>query len=163
MKPLFFLLGLLPALAFAAGTVEVTWQDPDHYSDIRPADESASRFRERVFQALEEQLEKLARKLPDGQRLEITFTDVDLAGEVRVGPRGTVRIIRDSQPARLEFSYRLLDSDGKVLREGRERLWGTLSSVSRLGQPQGETLSVSRALLSRWFDKNLLRSEAKQA
>jgi hypothetical protein len=157
MKYRILFAGLLPALTFAAGTLEVIWKAPDHYRDIQPANESVNRFRQRLFRTLETQLAQLTRKLPDGQRLELVFTNVDLAGEVRVGPRGSVRIIREGQPARLEFHYRLLDDKGGVLREGSEQLWGTLSPTSRPGGSEGKPFSVSRALLTRWFHNTLLR------
>ena len=147
------LLLLLSTPLLAAGTVEVTWQEPDSYRDIRPADESPDRFRVRLFRALEQHLDRLARELPDGDQLSITFTDVQLAGKVVTGQQGSVRIIRDSDPARLEFSYRLTDSWGKTLRKGRERLWGTTTSVPSLGLRRGEAFATEKGLLSQWFKR----------
>jgi len=152
--PLLLLLFLCSTLQ-AAGNVEVTWQDPDSYRDIRPADEAPRRFRARLFRELERHLEQLANGLPKGYELAITFTNVQLAGRVETGPRGSARIIRDSDPARLEFSYRLADSRGKKLREGRERLWGTTTSVPSLGTRRGEAFAVEKALLSQWFKRTI--------
>ena len=155
MKRLVLLLWLLPTAlpAAAEGSVEVTWKDPDDYLDIQPADDSAARFRARLFRQLEQHLDNLARGLPEGDRLQVTFTNVDLAGYVRTGPQGSVRVIGDSRPARLEFDYRLLDGQGKTLREGSERLWGTTTSVPRAGLKKGEAFVVEKGLLTRWFRK----------
>ena len=62
--------------------VDITWQDPKSYTDVRPSNESRKSFRNRVFKSLDEYFNKLAEALPEGQTLEVTVTDLDLAGEV---------------------------------------------------------------------------------
>jgi len=153
MRYLPLLLWLLPTTLLADGAVELTWKDPDSYRDIRPADEAAKRFRERLFRNIEQHLQHLAEKLPEGSRLEITFTNLDLAGEVQTGRHGSVRIIRDTQPARLEFSYRCLDSHGNITQEGSEQLWGTTTSSARLDTRRNEPFAVEKSLLTRWFNR----------
>ena len=158
MKTLFLLLACLtPVLCLAQDNVEVTWQNPDHYRDIRPANESPRRFRERLFRNLVDHLRALARKLPQGQRLEITFTDIDLAGEVRMGARGDVRIVRDTQPAVLTFHWRLLDEGGRPIRQGEERLRGDNATARALSLSHSDPFPVEKALLRRWFSDRIVR------
>jgi len=63
--------------------------------------------------------------LADGQKLAITVTDVDLAGDFEP-TRGTnwedVRIIREIYPPRVNLSFQVTDADGKVVKEGTRRL-----------------------------------------
>jgi hypothetical protein len=71
-------------------------------------------------------IERLASELlPAGQRLAITVTSVDLAGEfepLRRPPYSAVRIMRDVYPPRVELQFRLTDASGAVIAEGRRRL-----------------------------------------
>ena len=94
--------------------VEITWQDPKSYTDVRPSNESRKSFRNRVFKSLDEYFNKLAEALPEGQTLEVTVTDLDLAGEVWPTMRAgafDIRIIDTVYIPRMEFSYQLKEGD----------------------------------------------------
>lgn len=112
-----------PCLVSAQANVEVTWKDPKSYTDIRPANESRKRFRERTFSDLEGYIVELAESLPEGQKLEIVVTDLDLAGQVWpaqfIGGVGAndVRLVRRIDIPRMSFSYKLLAEDESVLQE----------------------------------------------
>jgi len=113
-----------PALAKAG--VKVKWQNPDKYTDVRAANESRIRYRERVFHQLDEYWQKLADKLPDGQTLNVTVTNLDLAGQVWPGTfigldtTSDVRLIKRIDIPRIKFSYTLTDANGKVLKQADE-------------------------------------------
>lgn len=150
---------LLPALSlFAsaclhAATVQVDWVNPDRYSDIRPdsSDTNAS-VRQRVFSQLEEQLTKLADKLPKGQKLQVRITDVKLAGTLRaLKGAETRRVIQANvYPARLEFDWYLIDADGKPLKSGHDR---TTSTTATVRTARDEAYGIEKKLLIDWFNE----------
>ena len=147
---------ILPMLAAASGTAVVSWSDPESYKDVIASEGSQEEFMARTLQELEGAIVKLAESLPDGQKLEMTVTDLDLAGDVKMsGARSQhqdVRVVKDSYPARMVFHYRLLDADGKVLKEGDEKLQSrSLSASMRTGS--SESLGMEKRMLRNWFQR----------
>jgi hypothetical protein len=125
MKPLIALLSFLFVAAAPAwsakdteapATVTLTYVDPAAFPDApRGALVELKRWIE----------QRATEALPAGQRLAITVTSVDLAGEyepLRRPPYSTVRIMRDLYPPRVELQFRLTDATGAVIAEGRRRL-----------------------------------------
>jgi len=118
------------ALQFAmcsafAGVAKVNWQDSDHYADIRPTNETQAGFQSRVFKEFENMFDKMAKKLPDGYKLQVNVTDLDLAGEVWPMHRAAgrdIRIVRDIDWPRISFTYVLKDSQDKEVASGKEDL-----------------------------------------
>ncbi|RTE85684.1 MULTISPECIES: DUF3016 domain-containing protein [Gammaproteobacteria] len=153
------MLGLAFAMPAQAGEASVTWENPDSYRDIRAAEELQSRFEERVFAEFERHFAELAGKLPDGQKLHITVTNLDLAGEVLPnqfgGSMNMVRVVRNSDFPSMEFNYRLESASGETLASGQERLRGRdmpgQGSSYIQGRSQHEMLDYERAMLDRWF------------
>lgn len=147
---------VFPLSVFSA-ELELTWENPDGYTDLREAEENRARFRERTLGALESKFQELAERLPEDQVLVINVTDVDLAGHVEPMQRGggleLVRVIRSMHQPRMDLEYQLKDSDGVVLEEGTDSLRGRghmhhgriASSLSR------EHLRFESDMIERWF------------
>lgn len=99
--------------------------------------------------------ETAAKRLAPGQKLEVTFTDVDLAGDFVPSGAGSqdVRIIREIYIPRLKLSFKLLDQDGKVINEGERRLsdLNFMNSPSIIGR--NEPLFYDKNLLTDWIRK----------
>ncbi len=137
----------------AAASVEVNWNDPDSYSDIRHASSDTKKsFRERVFSQLEGHISKLAKALPEDQKLIMDFTNVDLAGNVGpVRTTDTVRVVQGHRyPARLAFDYTLKDTPGNVIRQGSEHL---TSSIGITRTTKTEAFGIEKKMLTNWFKK----------
>jgi len=150
------LLVSLAAVATEDARVSVDWTDPAQFSelkhyrsfrDMRPAewlDPLAKYLRTRA-----------ERVLPAGERLEVTFTDVQRAGNYEPwhGPRlDDVRIVRDIYPPRIELRFRLLDANGSVLREG-ERTLRDSAFLMRDGAHETDSLRFEKRLLDQWLRK----------
>ena len=119
MKASRFLFALVAA-GLAAGSqaaqVTVEWQSPQQFTDIGSNDGSQDKFRAALFGALDAVFAEQAAQLPGGQTLEVTVTNLDMAGAMRVGPRGGYqRVVQASQFPQITLDYRLLDADGNVL------------------------------------------------
>ena len=146
-------LGLLSAFvalpAAAAGTVEVTWVQPDRYIDTgRKLWE-----REDALKSLGEHFRKLGRQLPDGQTLKIEVLDVDLAGDLEPGTGRDLRVLRGGADGpRITLRY-TLQQGGQTLKAGEEQLTypnyyqGTL----RANVQSDSDLAYEKQMIARWF------------
>ena len=149
---------LLPLLAgniaIAAADVSVTFANPDNFAEARDAGWGASR--QSWMRALEQALrQRAAPRLADGQRLDVTITDVDLAGSFEPwrGPQlGSVRIVRDVYPPRIDLTFRLLAADGSVLREG-ERQLRDMAFLMRVSAARSDPLRFEKSLLDDWIER----------
>jgi len=141
----------------AGGSAVVNWSNPASYKDVRASSGSQEEFQAKTFSELESTIQKLAASLPDGQKLEMTVTDLDLAGDVKFTGARTqhqdVRVVKEMYPARITFHYRLLDGKGKVLKEGDEKIQSrTLSASMRTGS--SEPLGMEKRMIKSWFKRN---------
>ena len=158
MKKIILMLAGLTVLPMAvmAGSAKVNWSNPEGYKDVIASDGSQEEFLANTLKELETTITELAASLPDGQTLEMTVTDLDLAGDVKMSGARTqhqdVRVVKDSYPARMKFHFRLLDASGKVLKEGDEKLQSrTLSASMRTGG--SESLGMEKRMLRSWFKR----------
>lgn len=134
--------------------VTVKFKEAEKFTD------AASRFNsgtdEDYLRDLSAHLEKAAgAEIAPGYKLEVTITEIDLAGEfvpTNVNLQD-VRIIRDIYIPRLNLFFRLLDADGKVIKEGERKLTD-LNFMSNLGLiGRNQPLFYDKALLSDWVRK----------
>ena len=151
---------LFPLPAMAGGHAVVNWSNPASYKDVTASEGSQETFLNHTLTELENVIQELAASLPDGQKLEMTITDLDLAGDVKMSGARTqhqdVRVVKDSYPARMVFHYRLLDAGGNVLKEGDEKLQSrTLSAGMRTGS--GESLGMEKRMLKNWFKRAIAK------
>ena len=143
---------LLAPNVFAA-TSEVTWTDYKSYRDINAGNDGRKQFRERTFKDLEKHFAKLAATLPATQTLKIDVTDVDLAGDTHVGGINRTRIIKHMYSPRMNFSYQLLDAEGKVV-QSNDVVVKDMSFMSGSNLKYRNTsLGYEKAMLDDWFEE----------
>lgn len=119
-----FVLLLSSALATAA-TVQLDWDDPANFRDIKVTNDSEARFQERVKEELGEQFRKQAERLPAGQTLHVTVHDVDLAGDIEYFHRNYpfgLRVIRNVDFPTIDLSYELKDANDTVIKSGTQKV-----------------------------------------
>lgn len=135
--------------AHAAGVAEVHYAQPERFTDAG----FGSVERERTQALLKAQIERLASRLPEGQRLSVTFTDVDLAGEIdHFSPHG-LRVL-GQLPDAPQLSLRFeLTQDGQVVARGEERLRDLAYLVRRGGLDRQAALPYESRLLAEWFEQ----------
>ena len=156
MKILATITTLLCATSVAASAaqapVQVRFNDPSHFTDLRYTTSDDERDAARLADYLRIYLERRApAHLPAGKRLDVTITDVDMAGELRPSQRSIYmlrRIVRGVYPPRVDLEFRLVGADGTVEREGRRELRNSafLTNSRRHGP-----LAHEEALLERWL------------
>ena len=148
------LLTLVPAVLMAsgaamAGTAEVTYEQPERFTDAGRGEQVPS-----VQKTLTEALQHLAAQgLPASQTLKVTITDIDLAGEI---PPGQVRLTetrvmgRNADWPRIHLRYSLQDGD-RVVAQGSETL-SDMSYLMRSSFLSGSgDLPYERRMLGEWF------------
>jgi len=147
----------------AEGPVQVQWTDPAEFTDLKY---SGNRWRaaqgdwvEQLAQYLRKAAEK---RLPEGDTLEVTITDIGRAG--RYEPwRGIqmqdVRFIRDYYPPTMALQFKLYGPDGQVLAEGARKLRDTGFMMSGgPNQVSGDNLYYEKRMIDDW-----LRDELRKA
>jgi len=140
--------------------VEIEWDKPEKFRDVRPSNESRKRFRETTFKRINEYMNKLASALPENKKLLMKVTDLDLAGQVWPGSfaglghsASDVRIVKNIDIPRINFSYQLLDESGEVLQEAEVKL-KDMSFLDRgIRSLKSESLRYEKSMLQRWFKK----------
>lgn len=155
-------MALLPLSALSAAhsaELNIEFKEPERFSDIEPARENRTRFRERTLAGFEEIFAQVASRLPEDQVLNVTVTDIDLAGYVEPIPSSgglePLRIVRHGHEPVLRFEYSLVAADGEVLQEGEERLRGrTTTDTIRRHSTSTDNLGHEREMVERWFREN---------
>jgi hypothetical protein len=155
------LLGLIAIVGVHAANekpaprAEVIFSNPEKFTDAANSDRGSDFGREGNLQELRDHLLRRANSyVPQGQKLEITITDVDLAGEIepwRSPQAHDVRIIKDIYSPRIDLSYRLIDSaTGAVVKEGVSKL-RDLTFTMNLHLNRSDARLYEKELLDDWL------------
>lgn len=139
--------------------VSVSWQSPEDYRDIRPAQELKSAYHRRTFANFERIFTNLAEQLPDGFRWEVTVTDVDLAGEVRPTQGmggGMIRIIRPIFFPQISLTYKVFSADNAVVLEDQAQIKDMNFNQRIRNVRMNEPLFYEKQMLSLWFKRKVL-------
>ncbi|WP_169306969.1 DUF3016 domain-containing protein [Ferrimonas sediminicola] len=133
----------------------VVWENPDDYRDVKAASGRQDRYENHVFATLGKQFQKsLGPLLNDDEKLVITVSNLDLAGDVRPSFGATtndIRIVKSVYPPRISFRWSLLDGSGNEVEGDRVEL-------KDLGFERGpatarfnnEPLKYELAMIERW-------------
>lgn len=137
----------------AEGPVQVTWDDPAQFSEIRRSGNRWEAERGNWVHDLAEYLRDAAEDtLLPGQTMKVHITDIARAGNYEPG-RGPqlddVRVVRDLYPPRLSFRYVRYGANGQVVDEGERTLsdLGFLTGSAPLGT---DPLRYEKRMIDRW-------------
>ncbi|MCG7537677.1 DUF3016 domain-containing protein [Pseudoalteromonas sp. OOF1S-7] len=144
----------LSPLAAQAGEANVTWRDFNDYRDVVPANESKAGYHKRVASQLEKHLSKLMTQTPEGYQLNITFEDIDLAGDVRFNMHD-IRVVKPIFFPRLKISYTLTDNNGAVVAQAQEKVLKDLSFMDRVRTGRDSEFYYDKRLLSTWYKEEI--------
>jgi len=141
--------------ATAAGKVELQWIEPQNFRDAG----LGSWERERTLKTLSEYIERLGRRLPDGQVLKLDVTDLDLAGEV--WPRGAheIRVLRGGADwPHMSMRYALSGEGGQVLKSGQADIADMAYQFpGRFASGIDGDLAYEKRMLERWFSEQIVK------
>ncbi len=141
--------------------VEVIFDQPDKFTDVKDSSMGSDRGQDSTLALIKEFVEAEApRRLAEGQTLTMTFTNIDLAGdfEPERGPNfNDVRIVKDIYPPRMNFSYKLVDAGGAVLKEGQEKLINMSFMMSAGVFGTNDSLRYEKSMLEDWLRAKFAR------
>jgi hypothetical protein len=143
--------------------VEVTYVNPDEFTDFTDSIDRPDRGREGYSQSFKEYLEhEAARLIPEGSRLTISFTEIDMAGDFEPwrGPQfSDIRIVKDLYPPRLNFTYKLTDASGAVLREGEVKLRDVNFLMNAGSAISNDSLRHEKAIMDDWLRREFPKAK----
>ena len=138
--------------------VSVVWANPEKYTDLKVTcvtrDADARALMDELTRFLQE---AGARRVPEGQRLEITVTNVDMAGDIetwRTPGRCDLRVMRDIYPPRIDLRFKLTGADGADVRTGSRQL-KDINYLTHAAPVTADQLRYEKALLLDWLQKEL--------
>lgn len=145
------LLALAPAWTLAAGTMEVVFVHPDSYTDLGETQDG----RDQALVVLTEHLQKMAERLPQGLRLRLEITDIDLAGSPNPALAENVRQFSGGgDRPQIKLRY-LLRAGEQTLKSGEANIYNVNYLQHRRPTYQGvRELVHERRMLDDWFDSN---------
>ena len=147
-----------PAIQTQAAEVNLEWQNPDKYRDIEANYlESQVVFQQRVIDELGHVIREAADEhLADRQRLNMTVTDIDLAGDVDyffTRFNQGVRVVTDLYFPSIEFSYELQDAQGNVIMSGEENVKDMGFQFSGSRYVSDAPFGYEERLIEDWFQE----------
>lgn len=159
------LFGAQPAPQAAAPAPRITaeYVDAEKFTDFRDSIMESEKARASLITQLNEHLASLGKYLPEGQRLELRFKDIDLAGDYEPwrGPDfDDIRIMKDIYIPRMTIDYKLLDASGAVIRSGSERISDMSYLMSARMIPDNDPLRYDKNMLTDWIRREF-RKPAK--
>ena len=153
------------SIAFAAprqnvadSRVQVTWTDPADFTEAKqyPGSGLGRISPDEWLADLAKHVRYRAdRALPSGDRLQVTFTNVQRAGtyEPWRGPRwDDVRIVKDIYPPRIDLTFTLTDASGAVVKEGTRELRDP-AFLQRGILNENDPLRFEKRMLDDWLRK----------
>ena len=133
----------------AKSDVTVNFEESDKYTDVR--DSVSGPTSQYYLDEIGKYLKGIAaERLTAGQKLVVTFTDIDLAGDITPGQLNDIRIIKAIYMPRMTLRFQLFDAGGAVIKEGERRL--TDMDFQQNGNiiRRGEPLYYDKALIADW-------------
>lgn len=149
---------LPPQIVYQTSRIQIDFHDPGKYTDIRDQLQPTAKGEESILRQLADAMESDAKyEVPRGDRLELTFNNIKLAGDFEPwhGPLwDQIRVVRDIYIPFFDFTYRLTDSSGRVVKQGTEHL----SDMNFQWLPvinDDDPLRYEKAILDNWMQGHI--------
>lgn len=157
----------LTSLTVYAGEAKITWQDPQNYTDIASNYGSQSNFQKSLFKTLDAKLSEQASHFPEGNTLEVTITNFDMAGQMRTGPKGGYqRAVQNSQFPQMTLSYKLMDASGTVVAEQQGLIFKDINFYNLTNAVRqtevNESFFYEGEMINKWFGNTFQLADLQQ-
>lgn len=156
------LAAVLPASAapkaMVDSRVQVEFVNPEKFTDLKADASGSKKGRESYLEQLKGYLiQQAGGQVPEGQRLSVSITDINMAGEFepwRGQSLTNVRVVKDQYPPRIDLSFKITDAKGKVMREGSRQL-KNLSFMRDAAINRQDPLRHEKKLLDDWLRRDV--------
>lgn len=131
--------------------ITVTYHEPEKFTDAQST--FGSGYDQSYLDQLSNELKRTAKQyVKADQKLDVTVTDVDLAGEFNPSRSGLndVRIIKEIYRPRIALTFKLTGADGKVIKEGDRTLTDSYFMTNVLTVNRDEPLFYDKNLIATW-------------
>lgn len=133
----------------------IVFVKPEEFTDVKESTFGSDRERTALLGDMQKFIRQTSERfLPEGTRLDLKITNVDMAGEFepwRGAQFDDIRIIKDIYPPRIDLEFRLLDGSGKVLKEGKRELRDMAFMMRIAVMPRDDQLRYEKELLLDWL------------
>jgi hypothetical protein len=133
---------------------EVVFDHPENFTDVKDSVSPTEKGREGILEQIRRFIVSEAdHYVPEGWRLTMTFTDIDLAGDFEpwLGPRyDDIRIVKPIYPPAFKFAYTVTDASGKVVKRGTEDI-RDLGFDLRVSIDRNDPLRYEKDILQDWL------------
>jgi hypothetical protein len=136
------------------GRAEIVFFEPEKFTDVRDSYMGEATRTTYLEQIRDHVLEQAKYYVPEGHKLLVTFTDIDMAGDFEPwhGARWTdVRIVKDIYPPRINLTFRLVDAEGRVVKEGKRELRDLAFLMKISLNFRDDSVRHEKALLDDWI------------
>jgi hypothetical protein len=151
-------IGALHGASSPAPRTEVIFDHPEKFTDVKDGYVATDKGRDAILDTLRSFLVHRTESLvPEGDKLTVTFTDIDLAGDYepwRGAQYDDVRIVKDIYPPAFKFTYSVTDPSGRVVRQGTENI-RDLNFQMRLTIDSSDPLRYEKDILDEWARSKL--------
>ena len=171
MMPIRFKISLFTAALLITAYVEaaeanVTWQDPQNYTDIGSNFGSQNNFQKSLFKTLDGVFSEQAARLPEGSTLSVTVSNFDMAGAMRTGGKGAYqRVVQQSLFPQMTLSYQLTDATGAVIAEQKDVVFQDMNFTNLTNtvsqSERNEPYYFEGAMIVKWFDSTFRLSDGQ--
>lgn len=148
---------IFPLIGQATERVTVTFVEPENFRDFRDGVFPSPGAQDHLSAEFTSHLQTLAKRyLPEGQRLGVRFTEIDLAGDFepwRGAEFSDIRMVRDIYAPRMELEFQLFDSAGTLVKEEKRSLIGLGYLWAGSSFNRSDPLIHDKTLLTDWFRK----------
>jgi len=138
-----------------ASRVQVTWAPDQQLSEVKDNPMQRGWLRPKDWErTLADHIAYRAdRMLPPGEQLQVTIDDIKLAGAFepwRSPDAQDIRFLKDIYPPRMDLHYKLIDADGRVIREGSRRL-RDLAYLQHTTPTSTDQLRYDKRMIDDWM------------
>jgi hypothetical protein len=151
-----------PKAATTSSRIQVAFVNPEKFTDFKADAAGSQRGRENYLGQLKSYLVLQAgAQLPQGERLSVSITNIDMAGEFepwRGQSLTNVRVVKDQYPPCIDLSFKLIDAKGSVIRENTRQL-RNLSFMRDASINRQDPLRHEKNLLDDWLRRELAGKE----
>ncbi|MDP5212783.1 DUF3016 domain-containing protein [Pseudoalteromonas tunicata] len=155
-KKIICALALTTPLITWAGEANVAWGNLKDFRDVRPSNETRGGYHKRIQNQFEQHFASLAEQLPQGYKLGIKITNIDLAGDVNFSGTRELRIVKPIFFPKVEFNYVLTDNSGKLIDKADVSL-KDMGFMDKMKLGRDEEFYYEKRIISDWFSGELVK------
>lgn len=144
------------ALSEENSRISVQFNAPEKFTDFKSSANISDHNRKELMEQLRQLIIKSTHEyIAVDSRMEFTINNIDMAGTFLYGNNELYRVVDDTDRIRIDFSYKLFDNEGNVIKQDDVNLKSLNPKVlSRLQNKYKNTsFTYEMPLFDKWIEK----------